>query len=227
MYRKHGLQSVRFPPCSGDLNPIETVWARLRRDLSIREMEDLRVGKHVTAAQYRQRVAQLLNSYAVPAPGQTLSFCCRSSSRACHAAWQNAGRTNMGPVDIEARPTSTPSHWQAVKSCSVAVLALKILALFVRNFLTTPGGISSRQKDEGQISFCFLFQCFIVFSRAWFSHSSSCTLSVCHLLLVYSPSTLLLLTSLPLSLVCFVHFSSFGHVLILYLGSPPRTPVDS
>jgi hypothetical protein len=74
VYRKHGLQSVRFPPCSGDLNPIETVWARLRRDLSIREMEDLRVGKHVTAAQYRQRVAQLLNSYAVPAPGQTLSF---------------------------------------------------------------------------------------------------------------------------------------------------------
>ena len=74
VYRKHGLQSVRFPPCSGDLNSIETVWARLRRDLSIREMEDLRVGKHVTAAQYRQRVAQLLNSYDVPAPGQTLSF---------------------------------------------------------------------------------------------------------------------------------------------------------
>jgi hypothetical protein len=74
VYRKHGLQSVRFPPCSGDLNPIKTVSARLRRDLSIREMEDLRVGKHVTAAQYRQRVAQLLNSYAVPAPGQTLSF---------------------------------------------------------------------------------------------------------------------------------------------------------
>ena len=74
VYRKHGLKSVRFPPCSGDLNPIENVWARLRRDLSTREMEDLRVGKHLTAAQYRQRVAQLLNSYAVPVQGQQLSF---------------------------------------------------------------------------------------------------------------------------------------------------------
>ena len=27
VYKKHGLQSMRFPPNSGDLNPIETVWA--------------------------------------------------------------------------------------------------------------------------------------------------------------------------------------------------------
>ena len=74
VYRKHGLQSVRFPPCSGDLNPIETVWARLRRDLGSREMEDLRVGKYLTTAQYRQRVAHLLNSYAVPAEDQKHSF---------------------------------------------------------------------------------------------------------------------------------------------------------
>ena len=73
VYRKHGLQSVRFPPCSGDLNPIETVWARLRLDLSKREMEDLRVGKHLTVAQYRQRVAHLLNSYSVPLQGQSYS----------------------------------------------------------------------------------------------------------------------------------------------------------
>ena len=26
-YRKHGLTLVRFPPSSGDCNPIETVWA--------------------------------------------------------------------------------------------------------------------------------------------------------------------------------------------------------
>ena len=52
----------------------------------------------------------------------------------------------MGPVDIEARHTSTPSYWQAVTICSVAVLALNILAMFARNLLTTPGGISSRQK---------------------------------------------------------------------------------
>ena len=29
---------------SGDLNPIETVWARLRRDLAVREMADLKAG---------------------------------------------------------------------------------------------------------------------------------------------------------------------------------------
>ena len=74
VFRKHGLKLVRFPPRSGDLNPIENVWARLRRDLSIREMEDLRVGKHSTAARCRRRVAQLLNSYAAPVQGQQLSF---------------------------------------------------------------------------------------------------------------------------------------------------------
>ena len=74
VYRKHGLQSVRFPPCSGDLNPIETVWARLRMDLSAREMEDLHAGRYITVTQYRQRVGQLLTSYTVPSQGQPYSF---------------------------------------------------------------------------------------------------------------------------------------------------------
>ena len=39
------LSSVKFPPNSGDLNPIETVWARLRRDLAVREMADLKAGR--------------------------------------------------------------------------------------------------------------------------------------------------------------------------------------
>ena len=33
-YRRAGLEQTRFPPNSGDLNPIETVWARLRKDLA-------------------------------------------------------------------------------------------------------------------------------------------------------------------------------------------------
>ena len=74
VYRKNGMQSVRFPPCSGDLNPIETVWARLRADLNKREMEDLHAGRHSTVTQYRQRVAQLLTSYTVPTEGQEYSF---------------------------------------------------------------------------------------------------------------------------------------------------------
>ena len=40
-YKKAGLVSVNFPPNSGDLAPIETVWAELRKDLAIREFEDL------------------------------------------------------------------------------------------------------------------------------------------------------------------------------------------
>ena len=33
-YRRAGLVQVRFPPNSGDLDPIETVWAQLRKDLA-------------------------------------------------------------------------------------------------------------------------------------------------------------------------------------------------
>ncbi len=36
-YLKAGLEQIRFPPNSGDSNPIETVWARLRKDLAVRE----------------------------------------------------------------------------------------------------------------------------------------------------------------------------------------------
>ena len=39
------MASVKFPPNSGDLNRIDTVWARLRRDLAVREMADLKVGR--------------------------------------------------------------------------------------------------------------------------------------------------------------------------------------
>ena len=38
-YHKHGLRVVRFPPGSGDFKPIETVRARLRKDLAIGEFE--------------------------------------------------------------------------------------------------------------------------------------------------------------------------------------------
>ena len=65
---------MRFPPCSGDLNPIETVWARLRADLGKREMEDLQAGRHGTVTQYRQRVGELLTSYTAPMDGQEHDF---------------------------------------------------------------------------------------------------------------------------------------------------------
>ena len=70
-YRRNGLQMVRFPPNSGDLNPIETVWAKLRADLAVREQADLGAGRELTKHQFRARVAHLLQTYsAVPAGHQ-------------------------------------------------------------------------------------------------------------------------------------------------------------
>ena len=65
-YRKAGLTSVLFPPNSGDLNPIETVWARLRKDLALMEFEDLKNDKVIQVASFKRRVAQLLRSYSIP-----------------------------------------------------------------------------------------------------------------------------------------------------------------
>ena len=46
-YRKFGLRSMPFPPNFGDLNPIETVWAWLRKDLSRLKFEDLSRGREL------------------------------------------------------------------------------------------------------------------------------------------------------------------------------------
>ena len=66
-YRRCNLVQVRFPPNNGDLNLIET------ERLAEREQEDLAAGRVLTAAMFRKRAAQLLNSYGVPAPSETYS----------------------------------------------------------------------------------------------------------------------------------------------------------
>ena len=54
----------RFPPNSGDLNPIETVWAWLRRDLGKRELADPKAKRpDLTDHQFKQRCAQILLLY--------------------------------------------------------------------------------------------------------------------------------------------------------------------
>ena len=73
-YKKAGLTSINFPPNSGDLNPIETVWAKLRKDLAIREFEDLKVNKVISKTSFKQRVAQLLTSYSSRGPGEKHSY---------------------------------------------------------------------------------------------------------------------------------------------------------
>ena len=77
VYRKYGMSSVKFPPNSGDLNPIETVWARLRRDLAVREMADLNAGRCLSVSQYKCRASQILTSYNVPQSGKSMSYLSR------------------------------------------------------------------------------------------------------------------------------------------------------
>ena len=73
-YRSAGLELVNFPPNSSDLNPIENVWAQLRKDLAVREQDDLQKRKIITVPQFRQRATQILNSYGEAAPGQAYSY---------------------------------------------------------------------------------------------------------------------------------------------------------
>ena len=72
-YRRYGLRSMPFPPNSGDLNPIETVWAWLRKDLARLELEDLSQGRDLSVAQFRQRAANVLASYFEAKPGEVWS----------------------------------------------------------------------------------------------------------------------------------------------------------
>ena len=73
-YRKHGMDIMNWPPNSGDLIPIETVWARLRKDLAKCEFKDLEEGRNLTVKQFRSRAAKLLQSYGEARPGQQHSY---------------------------------------------------------------------------------------------------------------------------------------------------------
>ena len=51
-----------------------TVWARLRKDLAIREFEDLKNDKVTTTLQFKQRVSQILTPYGCVHPGKKYSY---------------------------------------------------------------------------------------------------------------------------------------------------------
>ena len=74
VYKQHGMRLVNFPPNNGDLSPIETVWARLRKDLAKREMVDLDNGVELSVLQFKQRAAQILASYSELGPNDTCSY---------------------------------------------------------------------------------------------------------------------------------------------------------
>ena len=61
-------------PNSGDMNPTETVWARLRFDLATREREDLKAGRTLSNKQFKQRVSQILQSYSMRSEGDRWNY---------------------------------------------------------------------------------------------------------------------------------------------------------
>ena len=68
VYSEHNLCMKCFPPNSGDLNPIENVWAWLRHDLARQEMTDCAQSRYLSAAQFRQRASRILTSFSARAP---------------------------------------------------------------------------------------------------------------------------------------------------------------
>ena len=71
--RRAGLAIVTFPPNSGDLNPIENVWALLRKELAKRLLEVVTAGRLLTVSQFRQRASQILTSFETPRAGEVLN----------------------------------------------------------------------------------------------------------------------------------------------------------
>ena len=53
---------------------VETVWARLRYDLSIRERADLKAGRTLSTQQFKQRVSQLLTSHSGRKDGERFNY---------------------------------------------------------------------------------------------------------------------------------------------------------
>ena len=56
------------------MNPIENVWAQLRKDLAKREQDDFAAGRTLSVREFRSRVAQILQSYSVPKKDQQYSY---------------------------------------------------------------------------------------------------------------------------------------------------------
>ena len=74
VYKKAGLRMVTFTPINGDLKPIETAWAALRRQLAEREQQDMDQDKYLTAAQHRARAAQIRHAFSKPKAGETYNY---------------------------------------------------------------------------------------------------------------------------------------------------------
>ena len=63
LYKKNHIRLMPIPAHSPDLNPIESFWSWLRRELRRRDLEDLRLKKPaLTKTQYRRRVQEVIRT---------------------------------------------------------------------------------------------------------------------------------------------------------------------
>ena len=63
LYNKNRIRLMPIPAHSPDLNPIESFWSWLRRELRRRDLEDLRLKKPaLTKTQYRRRVQDIIRT---------------------------------------------------------------------------------------------------------------------------------------------------------------------
>ena len=61
------------PTNRGDLNPIETIWASLWKELAKQEQQGLQQGKVISVPQFKRRAAQILEPFSNPKPGKRYS----------------------------------------------------------------------------------------------------------------------------------------------------------
>ena len=62
-YKKQKITTLTLPPKSPDLNPIEKFWGWLRRELQVRDLQDVHAKKAaLTKDAYKNRVRNLLKT---------------------------------------------------------------------------------------------------------------------------------------------------------------------
>ena len=71
---RQGFAPFRLMPNNGDFNPIETVWAQLRKDFAKRKFEDFKHDTNIIAQHFKQRLAQILHSYDLESSGEEHSY---------------------------------------------------------------------------------------------------------------------------------------------------------
>ena len=91
IYAKKNVRLVHIPPRSPDLNPIESFWGWLRKQLRLRDLEDLRRGRPALGKMaFKARVRALLRSQRAQAVAKAkfaaLSKVCREVVRKKGAA---------------------------------------------------------------------------------------------------------------------------------------------